>query len=133
MSKPSWTIVAAAAVSLTLFSLTLGAAQFAFGRDLIGASHSTTGIAAPTTINRAAKADRPAGAMPPAAPTQTISFQPSDLPATSVLVRVPLAQAARGGSPLWMRSGDRKAIACEPSVSVLTEVARQLQPGRCVT
>jgi hypothetical protein len=25
------------------------------------------------------------------------------------------------------------AVACEPVVSVLTEIARQLQPGRCVT
>jgi hypothetical protein len=24
-------------------------------------------------------------------------------------------------------------VACEPAVSMLTEVAKQLQPGRCVT
>jgi hypothetical protein len=24
-------------------------------------------------------------------------------------------------------------VACEPSVSVLTEIAKSLQPGRCVT
>jgi len=24
-------------------------------------------------------------------------------------------------------------VACEPVVSLLTEIARQLQPGRCVT
>jgi hypothetical protein len=27
----------------------------------------------------------------------------------------------------------RTAVACEPVVSVLTEVAKLLQPGRCVT
>jgi hypothetical protein len=33
-----------------------------------------------------------------------------------------------------LKSGDRKnAVACEPVVSVLTEVAKLLQPGRCVT
>jgi hypothetical protein len=32
------------------------------------------------------------------------------------------------------KPGDRKlAVACEPPVSVLTEIAKQLQPGRCVT
>jgi hypothetical protein len=33
-----------------------------------------------------------------------------------------------------MKSGGQKtAVACEPVVSVLTEVAKLLQPGRCVT
>ena len=33
-----------------------------------------------------------------------------------------------------MKSRDTKtAVACEPPVSVLTEVAKLLQPGRCVT
>jgi hypothetical protein len=33
-----------------------------------------------------------------------------------------------------MRSPDSKATAaCEPVVSVLTEVAKRLQPGRCIT
>jgi hypothetical protein len=32
------------------------------------------------------------------------------------------------------KSGDRKlAMACEPVVSVLTEVAKLLEPGRCIT
>jgi hypothetical protein len=129
MSQLSTTIVAAAAVSLTL-----GAAQFALGRDLAGRAPGATGIAV-STVNRAAKADRPAGAMRPTMATQTISFQPDGLPATSVLVRVPQAQATPISSPapMWLKSGDRKAVACEPAVSVLTEVARQLQPGRCVT
>jgi hypothetical protein len=136
MSQLSKTVVAAAAVSLTLGSLTLGAAQFALGRDLAGGSDIAV-----AAVNRAAKTDRTVtdrtvDAVRPALPTQTISFQPGGLAATSVLVRVPLAQAARSGSfapASWMRSGDRKAVACEPVVSVLTEVAKRLQPGRCVT
>ena len=45
--------------------------------------------------------------------------------------------AARNGplpSPSLFKSGDRKPpVGCEPMFSVLTEVAKQLQPGRCVT
>jgi hypothetical protein len=46
-----------------------------------------------------------------------------------------MAQARNGSSaPALTRSGDRKMmVACEPVVSVLTEVVRLLQPGRCVT
>jgi hypothetical protein len=53
-----------------------------------------------------------------------------------VLVRIPFAQEARNGvsARSITKSPDRKmAVACEPMVSVLTEVAKQLQPGRCVT
>ena len=40
----------------------------------------------------------------------------------------------RQGPPLIDRSGARKtAVAAEPVVSVLTEVAKLLEPGRCVT
>ena len=65
---------------------------------------------------------------------RTISLQFNGLADTSVLVRVPVAQASRPSSfaPSWTRSGKR-AVACEPVVSVLTEVAKQLEPGRCVT
>jgi hypothetical protein len=129
MSQTSGGVFAAIAISLTL-----GAAQLASGRDL-SASLQGLGGTSDTAINRAAKADRAADAVRPGVPTQTISFQPNALPATSVLVRIPLAQATRNGpsAPVWIRSGDRKAVACEPVVSVLTEVAKLLQPGRCVT
>jgi hypothetical protein len=37
-------------------------------------------------------------------------------------------------APLIIKSGQSKPmVACEPVVSVLTEVAHKLQPGRCVT
>jgi hypothetical protein len=62
----------------------------------------------------------------------------NDLANTSVLIRMPLASggpASASGAPasLLMKSGEAKQTACEPSVSVLTEVAKRLQPGRCVT
>lgn len=129
MSQISRGMFAAVAISLTL-----GAAQFASGRDLSRDSQSASDMTA-TAVNRATKTDRTAGAVRAAVPTQTISFRPGGLSDTSVLVRVPVAQATRNApsAPLWIRSGDRKPVACEPAVSVLTEVARQLQPGRCIT
>jgi len=126
-------------------ALTLGAVPLALGRDLSGGmqdrlqsafrdtADGTVGTA--TAINRSAKADRPAVVARPDAPSRTIALQLSGVSATTVLVRIPVAQAARGGAsaPSWLRSGDKRAVACEPVVSVLTDVAKRLQPGRCVT
>ncbi|MEA2911718.1 MAG: hypothetical protein QOJ15_3799, partial [Bradyrhizobium sp.] len=72
----------------------------------------------------------------PASQTQTISLRLDALAATSVLIRIPVAQAAREGTsarPIATSPNRKLTVACEPVVSVLTEVARQLQPGRCVT
>jgi hypothetical protein len=131
MSQISRGIFAAIAVSLTL-----GAVPLALGRDLYGAQDpSGTPV---TAINRAAKADRIAGVARADVPTQTISLRLNGVSDTSVLVRIPLAQAASGGgasaAPSWTRPGDGKqTVACEPVVSVLTDIAKQLAPGRCVT
>jgi len=146
MSQLSRGIFAAIAVSLAC-----GAVQLASGRDLtVGPQDS---VSAPETainvnINRAAKTDRAARVAASAAPTQTISLRLDALADTSILVRVPAAKEAgkeaRNGSsppsppsspaPAGTKSGDRKmTVACEPVVSVLTEVAKLLQPGRCVT
>jgi hypothetical protein len=86
-------------------------------------------------VNRAAKANR-AAVIAPALPMQTISFQLHGLTATSVLVRMPVTREARDSTrkPLLLGSGQpRLNVACEPMVSVLTEVAELLQPGRCLT
>jgi hypothetical protein len=120
-------------------SLTLGAAQFASGHDLtagLGADLGTASAGAQTGVNRAAKADRVTAAAAPSAPTRTISIRLDSLADTSVLIRIPLVKEARNGppAPVLSKPGDRKlAVACEPVVSTLTEVARLLQPGRCVT
>jgi len=120
-------------------SLTLGAVQFASGQDLTGHLVGRQQVSTdPTvsTINRATKADRGARLAAPAAPTQTISLQLNGLSDTSVLVRIPAAEIARSGgsTPSMVKSGGgTTAVACEPVVSVLTEVAKQLEPGRCVT
>jgi hypothetical protein len=141
MSQLSRGILAALAISLTC-----GAVQFASGRDLTRGPQSsvntpetatnTTNI----TINRTAKADRLAPVAGSAVSSQTISLRLDALADTSILVRMPAAKEARNGSapsptaPALTKSGYRKmAVACEPVVSVLTEVAKLLQPGRCVT
>jgi hypothetical protein len=135
MSQISRAIFGAAAIALTL-----GAIPLAAGRDLSedftavqSKAQSLAGTPA-TEINRAAKADRVTAVARSEVPMRTIALQLNGLADTSVLVRVPVAQAARPGSaaPAWTQSGKR-AEACEPVVSVLTEVAKQLQPGRCLT
>jgi hypothetical protein len=113
---------------------TFGAVQFASGHDLTVGMRSSS---APEheQINRAVKADRAAvvAAMPAQAPT--ISIRLERLPNTSIVVRLPAAREARSKGPaLFMKSGGRASpVACEPMVSVLTEIVRRLQPGRCVT
>ena len=91
-----------------------------------------------TAINRAAKADRATEIPAAASSSRTISMKVDSLTDTSILVRVPVAKEARNVPPAPAKPGERKpdrkmAVACEPTVSVLTEVAKLLQPGRCVT
>ena len=116
-------------------ALTLGAVQFASGQDLI--RHPQLGPdATGSTINRAAKADRAGRIAAPGARTQTISLYLNGLSDTSVLVRIPAGGMVRSGAAphSLIKSGPAtRTVACEPVVSVLTEVAKQLEPGRCVT
>jgi len=125
-------------LGVVAIAATFGAAQFASGEDL------TVGMRTAGTpeqgINRAAKTDRAAVMSEPVAPTHTISIHVDRVPDTSVLVRMPLNHEARGNAtPAFpakaseKASEQRKMVACEPVVSVLTEIAKQLQPGRCVT
>ena len=115
-----------------------GAVQLASGHDLTGrrelASTEPAG-----EINRAAKADRVTLRAAPGR-TETITIRNVGLDDTSVVVRVPVVQAplvteeVRNRPAAPARPGASKmTVACEPPVSVLTEVAKLLQPGRCVT
>lgn len=144
-------------------SLTLGALQFASGHDLtggLGAGLGTglgTGLAAGlgaglgtgpgndlaaasdtshTGVNRAARSDRAGPAVAPSTPTRTISIRLDRLADTSVLIRIPVVRESSNipPAPFLTSPGDRKlTVACEPVVSVLTEVAKLLRPGRCIT
>jgi hypothetical protein len=116
---------------------TFGAVQLASGHDL--ASLRQLAATSPLSdVNRAGKADR--GVLRAASnQTETITIRAVGLDDTSVVVRVPVKEEARNrpapsARPVGSKPGASKnAIACEPPVSVLTEVAKLLQPGRCVT
>jgi len=121
-------------LGLLAVGLTLGAVQLASGHDLIG--RQATAAATPENlINRAAKADR--AAVPALGPkSRTIALKVAGLADTSVLVRVPVANEVARNRPVGpgaARPGEPRKVACEPVVSVLTDVAKLLQPGRCVT
>jgi hypothetical protein len=110
-----------------------GAAQFASGEDLT-VGMRTAGVP-DQGVNRAAKADRAPIAADAVAPTQTVAFHVDRLPDTSILVRVPRNHEAHSSvpAPLQMKGKRKVVVACEPVVSVLTEIAKRLEPGRCVT
>jgi hypothetical protein len=121
-------------------SLTIGAVQFASGHDL---TSGQAGAVAGNIVNRSAKADR-AHVSPPVAQTKTISLRLSQFADTSFLLRIPSAAPAAASntapsSQLLITSdgakpdGMKRPVACEPSVSILTEIAKSLQAGRCVT
>jgi len=135
-------------------ALTFGAIQLASGRDLGRAGSlaqlsvaqfgplSFASAPAPAqfspsaAVNRTGKTDRVIGVPVSSERSQTISLRLNGLPDTSVLVRMPVAQEARDRgrrSPLIKPTVGKPMVACEPSVSVLTEVAKHLEPGRCVT
>jgi hypothetical protein len=137
MSQIFKAVLAALAVSATF-----GAVQLASGHDLIGRRQLAAAEPA-ADINRAAKADR-AAQKAATGQTETITIRSVGLDDTSVVMRVPVAQAPAVQSPVReevrnppaspARPGASKmTVACEPPVSVLTEVAKLLQPGRCVT
>jgi hypothetical protein len=133
MSQLSGNVLTNGILGAAAVALTFGAVQLASGRDLSEANPAGTSGA---DVNRAAKADRSGGMAGMAVQTQTISLRLDGLANTSILIRVPVVREARGHSsaPFATKSGDHKTmVACEPVVSVLTEVFKQLQPGRCVT
>ncbi|MET0969234.1 MAG: hypothetical protein ABWY18_08550 [Tardiphaga sp.] len=122
-----------------------GAIQYASGNDLRG-TLTDGGIAASsrtvsdTVVNRSGKGDRAAVAASAGEASQTLSFRVHGLSDTSVLLKL----AANPVVPAKIQTGkalpvsvtdkpQKSAVACEPPVSVLTEVARLMQPGRCVT
>jgi hypothetical protein len=130
MSQIFKAVLAALAVSATF-----GAVQLASGHDLIGRRQLAAAEPA-ADINRAAKADR-AAQKAATGQTETITIRNVGLEDTSVVVRVPVSQdvVRNRPAPPAAKPGPTKkmTVACEPPVSVLTEVAKLLQPGRCVT
>lgn len=128
------------ALALSLIS---GAAELARGRDL----YPVAGNSAPITqalslsshrsaegepsVNRGSKADRAAPVVGSPASTRTVSLRLDSFSDTSFLIRLPVAVVS---PPAPAKPAIRwPMVACEPVVSMLTEVAKRLQPGRCVT
>lgn len=130
------------ALALSLLS---GAAELARGRDLSPIAGGGTAITAALSlssapadqgtlaVNRGSKADRTAGPTGSPSSTRTVSLRFDGLSDTSFLVRLPAAIAnppmtSAPSKPLLRRP----MVACEPVVSVLTDVAKRLPPGRCI-
>jgi hypothetical protein len=109
-----------------LEKLTPGDARLQTGTTIVAAD-----------INRATKSDRDEITLSPAE-GRTIIFQHPELPSTTVAVRLWETVGIAKNRPF---TKDRKApadkarqtVACEGVVSALTEVAKQLEVGRCVT
>ena len=145
-------------LSAAAILLSFGAVQFASGEDLT-VGMRTAGIP-DQAIDRGGKTDRAPILAEPATPTQTISIHVDRVPGTSVLVRIPVVRDEQGGKDQGRATQDgasqgsanqgsapegnaapkaqqikdqRRPVACEPVVSVLTEIAKRLQPGGCIT
>ncbi|MBB4394518.1 hypothetical protein [Bradyrhizobium sp. ERR14] len=127
-------------LSVVAAAATLGAVQLASGHDLADRWQAVADKADKPghNVNRTGKADRLAEIKQAAVPTRTVSMRLNDLADTSVLLRVPAVIETGNAKPPVLLQNQKKvrnrpAIACEPMVSSLTEVAKLLQPGRCVT
>lgn len=140
MSNMASGVLGAVAATLALGAVHL---EVASGNDLLGPAQrgdaALTAPAATQAVDRAAKGDR--GVVTPAADGVTLSFRVPGVADQSVMMRVPTGAAVEAlrktPAPAGASSGNgaprRQAIACEPVVSVLTAVAKQLEPGRCIT
>ena len=135
MSKVS-SLVLGMVAGATMF----GAIQYASGNDLRGTLTDSDKVAS-SDVNRAAKGDRASLITTQNKQSQTLSFRVQGLSDTSILLRMGVAPVAAPTKneavnirPLPMNAKpQRAAVGCEPPVSVLSEMAKMLQPGRCVT
>lgn len=147
MSQIQKVFLGAIAIAATLGAVQVGAVQLASGHDL--ADRWQAVAVRPSqdasqdvghNVNRSGKADRFAEIKQAPVPTRTVSMRLNDLAETSVLLRVPaVIETGNAKPPMLLQNRSQKldrkkpTIACEPMVSSLTEVAKLLQPGRCVT
>lgn len=134
MSQKSKAILGALAVAATL-----GAVQLASGHDLADRFQALSEPRGASEINRNAKGDREPIVPATAGPARTVMMKVDSLADTSVAIRIPVEKQARNEQPAQpaakpsTKPGAKRMTACEPVVSVLTEVAKLLQPGKCVT
>ena len=124
LSSSMFGFAAAAIIGAASFQFASGEAFGFSGKSLVVSAAQTASV-----VNRSAKADR----APLAASSgrgATLIYQFSTLPSISFATRY---DAAQQSAPLAPVVPARKLAACEVSVSVLTDLADQLAPGRCVT
>ncbi len=128
-------VMAFGAVHLEAANDTLGSA---LGGDASIITPARAEDAVITAVDRSAKGDREAVASPTGG--LTLSFKLPGLPDTSVVMRVPVGEAADAlrkapasttGSGRGSSAASRP-VACEPVVSVLTDVAKRLEAGRWI-
>jgi hypothetical protein len=85
-----------------------------------------------TDVNRSKKADRD-NIIRRDLKTMTLAFQLHGLQNSSVAMRLPIETfRIRSGPSGKIGEKPKLVIACEPVVSVLADVARRLEPGRCI-
>lgn len=114
-------------------TLSLGAVHLEPGHQ--AASHDATSA----VVYRAVKSDL--GIVPsPRAGGRTVSIRMESLPRMSIVFRIPGSSGQEVNDHITKRDLHhapamrvKRTIACEPVVSTLTDIAKQLQPGRCVT
>lgn len=113
----------------------LGPTALASKASVASAAPASSISAIPLQVSREGKGDRMRA--PSGAASMTLAFTLSGAPESSVLMRIPTERVS-APPPLPTATGtpatkERKLFACEPSVSVLTSVAKELDPARCVT
>ncbi len=111
--------------------------------DTFGMRHGSATLLAPGSapqINRESKGDRNTIAAQSKEILRTVSIQVDQLAHTSVLIRIPVDRWGASVSPSIQKPVNRdsktparRIVACEPVVSGLTEVAKLLDSGRCIT
>jgi hypothetical protein len=140
MSQKSKVIFAALAGAATLGAVQIAAGEAASTANLADRFQALSDPQGAAGINRTAKTDREPKVLG-ANEARTVLLKVESLADTSVLVRIPVQKEARNMPPARTpapaaKPGDKAkkmTVACEPVVSVLTEVAKLLQPGKCVT
>ncbi|HEU4805904.1 MAG TPA: hypothetical protein VFS91_08890 [Nitrobacter sp.] len=116
--------------------LPLGAVHFVSDHALTAGDNMTA-----AAVNRDVKSDRDVVVQSSHMNGRTVSIRLESLPDTSIMFRIPGSYRMEAGDRLTTKRDSgrtparqvRRTIACEPVVSVLTDIAKQLQPGRCVT
>ena len=141
MSQKSKVIFAALAAAATLGAVQIAAGEAASTANLADRFQALSDPQGAAGINRTAKTDREPKVLG-ANEGRTLLLKVESLADTSVLVRIPAQKEARNLPPTPTKAPAAKptsdktkkmTVACEPVVSVLTEVAKLLQPGKCVT